>query len=158
MQLLRRNVLQFQVESWGVLQREAQHIFKVHYDELALHKSAMPMGIEDDFYLRLERAGLLLVVTARRNAELIGYFVAIIIDHHPHNKDGGKVSTTDMFMVMPKHRTGGAGAKLLMVAKEALRARGVKKATISTKAHFENARLMNLIWGEPTDIVRQVLL
>lgn len=151
-------MLTFQVETWPELERDGAEIFKVHYDELALHKAAMPMGLDNAIYLEFERLGLLLVLTARKDKQLVGYFVAILIHHHPHNKDGGRVATTDMFYILPEHRRGGAGARLLMAAEKELRARGVKKASISTKIHFESGELLDSLGWEKTDVVRQKLL
>lgn len=148
-------MLKIQRGNWAEMQREAEPIFKTHYEELALHKDVMPMGCDHDFYFNLERNNFLLVVTARRDGRLIGYYVGIVIAHHPHNKDGGKVSTTDMFYVLPDERKGGAGAKLLIAAENELRREGVKKATISTKLHFENGPLMDALGWEKTDVVRQ---
>lgn len=153
-----QSLLSFQVESWSDLERDGKAIFEVHFDELALHKEAMPMGLDSAIYLELERLGRLLVVTARKGGTLVGYYMAILIDHHPHNKDGGKVSTTDMFYLGKEHRRGGAGARLLMRAEKELRNLGVKKASISTKLHFENGALMDALGWEKTDVVRQKLL
>lgn len=116
------------------------------------------MGLDSAFYLDVERRGHLLVVTARRGMELVGYYIAIIINYHPHNKAGGKVSTCDMFYVLPKHRRGGAGVKLIGAAEFELKNRGVVKASMSTKVHFENAALFDALGWEKTDIVRQKLL
>jgi GNAT superfamily N-acetyltransferase len=118
----------------------------------------MPLGLDSAIYLELERLGRLLVVTARKSGALVGYYIAIVIDHHPHNKDGGKVSNCDMFYVLPEHRRGGAGAKLLMRAEKELRNLGVRKASMSTKLHFENGLLMDALGWEKTDVVRQKLL
>ena len=148
-------MLTFQREPWQFLFRDGQELFKAHFDELALHKDAMPMGLDNAFYSDLQARNFLLVVTARRDSELIGYYVGIVIAHHPHNKEGGKVSTTDMFYLAREHRRGGAGAKLLRAVEKELRAEGVKKATISTKLHFENGELLDALGWEKTDIVRQ---
>jgi GNAT superfamily N-acetyltransferase len=151
-------MLSFQVETWADIWRDGQELFRQHYDELALHKDAMPMGLDNDFYSDLQARNYLLVVTARRDGGLIGYYMAIVINHHPHNKDAGKVSTTDMFYLARSERRGGAGVKLLKAVERELRAQGVKKATISTKKHFENAELLALLGWEVTDIVRQKVL
>lgn len=151
-------MLTTQVENWSVLEREAQEMFKVHYDALALHKQEMPLGIDSAAYLDMERRGYLLVVTARRDGVLVGYHIWIVLDHHIHNKAGGKVATSDMFFVLPEHRRGGAGAKLLMASKVELKKIGVKKASLSTKIHFENSELLDALGWEPTDIVRQMIL
>jgi GNAT superfamily N-acetyltransferase len=151
-------MLTFQVETWADIWRDGQEIFKIHYDELALHKDEMPMGLDNDFYTDLQNRNFLLVVTARRDGKLIGYYVGIVIAHHPHNKDAGKVATCDMFYLLPKQRKGGAGAKLLMAAENALRENGVVKATISTKANFESGPLLDALGWEKTDIVRQKII
>jgi GNAT superfamily N-acetyltransferase len=151
-------MLTFQRESWAAMQREAEPIFRIHFEELALHKDVMPMGCDHEFYFNLERNHFLLVATARRDGKLIGYYVGIVIAHHPHNKDGGKVSTTDMFYLLPDERKGGAGAKLLRFAENELRREGVKKATISTKLHFESGELLDALGWEKTDVVRQKVL
>lgn len=151
-------MLSFQVEPWSRLWSEGQQLFHQHYEELALHKDIMPMGLDNNFYSDLEHKRFLLVVTARRNGRLIGYFMAIILAHHPHNKDAGKVATTDFFYISPEERYGGAGAKLLRAAEQALKAQGVKKATISTKAKFASRELMETMGWEHTDLVFQRIL
>ena len=151
-------MLTFRVETWEDLERDGSEIFKVHYDELALHKTVMPMGLDNAIYLEFQRLGLLVVLTARRDGVLVGYWVGIVIHHNPHNKDGGKVATCDMFYILPEQRKGGAGARLLMAAESELRKRGVKKASLSTKIHFESGELLDALGWEKTDIVRQKLL
>lgn len=157
-------MLTFQVETWSDLERDGQHIFKVHYDELALHKEAMPMGLDGAIYLELERLGRLLVIAARKSGTLVGYYMAIIIPKHPHNKDAGPVSTTDFFYLLPSHRRGGAGARLLRAAMDELRKRGVTVASISVKYAREIAtggrtwKLIESLGGEATDIVFQFVL
>jgi GNAT superfamily N-acetyltransferase len=148
-------MLKIQRGNWAEMQAEAEPLFKVHYDELALHKDVMPMGCDHEFYFHLERNNFLLVVTARRDERLVGYYVGIVIGHHPHNKDGGKVSTTDMFYVVEAERHGGAGARLLRFVEGELRREGVKKATISTKLKFSNQPLMEALGWEATDLVFQ---
>jgi len=151
-------MLKLERGTWAEMEREAEPLFMVHFDELALHKDVMPMGCDHEFYFNLERNNFLLVLTARRDGRLVGYYVGIVIGHHPHNKQGGKVSTTDMFYVLPEERKGGAGVKLLRFAENELRAQGVKKATISTKLHFENGALLDALGWEKTDVVRQKVL
>lgn len=151
-------MVSFQVEPWSRLWSEGEELFHQHYDELALHKDVMPMGLDNAFYSDLQLRNYLLVVTARRDGQLIGYYVGIVIAHHPHNKGAGKVATCDMFYLKPSERKGGTGAKLLIAAEKELRAQGVKKATISTKAKFENGELLDALGWEKTDIVRQKVL
>jgi GNAT superfamily N-acetyltransferase len=151
-------MLKLQVEPWEVLWRDGQDIFRTHYDELALHKESMPLGLDNELYSDLQTKNFLLIVTARRSGRLVGYYVGVIVSHHPHNKDAGKVSTTDMFYIIPSERKGGAGVKLLKFAEAELKANGVIKATISTKAGFENGELLEALGWHKSDIVRQKVL
>lgn len=156
--IIKASKITFQVEDWATLERDGQELFRLHYDELALHKEAMPMGLDSDWYRHVEKNGYLLVLTARKDGHLIGYYVAMVFSHHPHNKGGGKVSSTDMFVIDPSHRKAGAGARLLMAAERELKRLGVVKASISTKVHFENRELLDALGWTKTDVVRQKLL
>ena len=157
-------MLTFQVEDWETLERDGAEIFKVHYDELALHKDAMPMGLDGAIYRELERLGRLLVLTARKSGTLVGYYMAIIIPKHPHNKDAGPVSTTDFFYIHLDHRKGGAGAKLLIAAVRELKNRGVTVASISIKwmreaeNDWSTLKLLAALGWEPTDLVLQYVM
>jgi GNAT superfamily N-acetyltransferase len=151
-------MITFQVEPFGNLIRDGQEIFKTHYEELALHKEAIPLGMDFDMYLDMEKMGVVHVLTARADEKLVGYYIALIVKNHPHNKDAGPAATTDMFYMLPSHRRGGAGAKLLVMAEKMLRDRGVKKATISTKVKFSNRELLEALGWEHTDVVFQKVL
>ena len=157
-------MLTFQTENWSDLERDGSELFKVHYDELALHKEVMPMGLDGSIYLELERLKRLLVVTVRRDGELVGYYLAIFIPKHPHNKDAAPVSTTDMFYVHPDHRRGGTGAKLLMFVAQELKKLGIGVASLSIKWQREEdldwstMKMLIALGWEPTDLVFQLVL
>ena len=148
----------FQIEPWSEFWRDGQEIFPIHFEELAVHKESVPLGMDDALYRQLESMGRLLIVTARKQGRLIGYYMAIIVPNHPHNKDAGPQSTTDFFYMLRAHRKGGAGAKLLMTAEAALKARGVKKASISVKLHQDHSKVLKALGWTPTDLVLQKLL
>lgn len=157
-------MLEFAVETWADLERDGQDIFKVHYDELALHKEQMPMGLDGTIYLELERLQRLLVITARKEGVLVGYYLGIFIPKHPHNKDAGPVATTDMFYILPEHRKGGAGARLLRFAVDEFRRRGIVVVSLSIKwlrekeSDWQTLRMLNALGWECTDLVLQKVL
>lgn len=157
-------MLSFQVETWPDLERDGQEIFKAHYNELALHKDVMPMGLDGAIYLELERLGRLLVITARKDGGLVGYYMAIMVAKHPHNRDGGPVSTTDFFYVLSEHRKGGVGARMLRYAFSELRKRGIVVASISVKwlrekeLDWATLKMLVALGCEPTDLVVQIVL
>lgn len=157
-------MLTFQTEPWSRLWSEGQQLFHQHYEELALHKEVMPMGLDNNFYSDLEHRRFLLVVTARRDGRLIGYYMAILIAHHPHNKDAGKVCTTDFFYISPTERKGGAGAKLMIAAAKELKRQEVIVASISIKLErdekidWATLKMLKALGWEPTDLVLQLVL
>jgi GNAT superfamily N-acetyltransferase len=151
--------MHFALEKWAVLFRDGhKKLFPEHFDELAVHKEQIPLGMDDSLYQHIEDLGRLHVLTAREAGELVGYYVAIVIPNHPHNKDAGPCSTTDMFYMARAHRKGGSGAKLLMMAEKTLRERGVTKASISVKLHQNHGPLLEALGWEHTDLVFQKVL
>lgn len=147
----------FQRETWRDFYPDAQQIFPIHFRELSLHQDEIPAGCDSEIYETLEDKGFLLVITARDGRKLVGYYVGMVFDHHPHNKDAGRVSTTDMFYMLPEYRTGN-GAKLLISAEIHLRKFGVRKAAISTKLKQDHRKLFEALGWEATDIVFHKLL
>ena len=145
-------MITFQLEHWKSLIADGQEIFKKHYEELSLEKNRVPLGMDFDCYQDLENKGYLHVLTCRKDTKLIGYYIAIIIAHHPHYKDSGPMSTTDMFYILPEHRSG-VGARLLMMAVKTLKERGVTKATISVKLKQDHTELLEKLGWTATDKV-----
>ena len=144
-------MITFQLEPWEYLIRDGQEIFVRHYEELSLEKDRVPLGMDFACYQDLENKGYLHVLTCRKDGKLIGYYIAIVIAHHPHYKDSGPMSTTDMFYILPEFRTGGTGAKLLMMAAKTLKERGVTKATISVKLKQDHTELLEKLGWIATD-------
>jgi len=150
--------LRFQTETWDDLWRDGQDIFPVHYRELSLHQDRVPLGMDDELYRGMEARGNLHVLTAREDGRLVGYYLAIVIKNHPHNKDAGKVANCDMFYMLPEFRKGGAGAKLILMAEKSLREKGVTKVSMSVKLHQNHGRLLEALGWEATDLMFQKLL
>src|SRR5271163_2702093 len=95
-----QRLMQFVLEKWADFFRDAREVFAVHFDELALHKDKVPLGMDDALYQHLEDLGRLHVLAVRKEQSVIGYYIAIIIPNHPHNKDAGPVATCDMFYIL----------------------------------------------------------
>jgi hypothetical protein len=150
-------MVSFQIEKWAQLIADGVEIFKRHYDELSLEKNRIPLGMDFSCYQDLEDKGYLHVLTCRKDGILIGYYIAIIIAHHPHYKDSGPMSTTDMFYILPEHRNG-CGAKLLLMAEKTLKERGVAKATISVKLKQDHTELLEALGWSATDKVFQKVI
>jgi hypothetical protein len=69
---------------------------------------------------------------------IVGYFIALLVTH-PHYSRSGRMAITDVYYLAPEHRTGGAGALMLMAFERSLR--GIaSKAYMSCKIHGGNDR------------------
>lgn len=150
-------MITFQTEEVKDWFSDAEEIFPVHWEDLALDRDRIPMCMNRDVYEMMEERSLLLTVTARDGKKLIGYYIAVLMNH-PHYKHAGLMAATDMFYILRSHRSGGCGAKLLLRAEQALKQRGVVKASIGTKLHQDQDELLTALGWSPTDRVYSKLL
>jgi hypothetical protein len=75
----------FAVEHFADVWPEAEPLTRGHWEEIAKDKGLLTLNPDLDKYRSLDAGGHLLVLTARADGELIGYFVWIVIAH-PHYK------------------------------------------------------------------------
>lgn len=113
----------FQAEGPGRSMEEAMPLLIAHYHEIALYKD-IPLAPDFETYRLLEAAGQLRVYSARNNAELIGYMVAIVRPH-PHYKTS-LTAMTDLLFVVQEERRGRVGVDLIRFAEGRLKAEGVQ--------------------------------
>jgi len=144
--------LSFHVEDVDTFARDGAEIFPRHFNELSLNRDKIPFGLDFDLYRHVEQQKMLHILTARLDGKIIGYVLSLVVTHHPHNKDAGPYSTTDMFYVLPEHRNG-TGVKLLMENERRLKALGVKRMAISTKLKDAHLDLFSKLGFEATDLV-----
>lgn len=136
-----------QAESWKL---GAQWLFPLHYEELARDKDRIPMDLDFDRYKTAEDNGQLLIVVAKVEETIIGYFVCALLPHL-HYKSSGLMATTDMYFVHPEYRRGGTGTQLILFVEAVLKSLGVTKFYVSTKLHSDNSLLFEALGFRPTD-------
>ena len=139
----------FKTEKWARIVSEMKELFPAHWQELALDRDKFPMDVCHDRYLQFEAADALLLVTARADGKLVGYYVGMILPHL-HYQSSGKMLHTDMYFVKKEFRNG-VGAKLLMCAQDAARKAGAVKMYLSTKAHSDHSKLFELLGFKLSD-------
>lgn len=146
-------MITFAHESWDALARDAATtIFPRHWRDLALDQEAIELDVDLELYSRCDKSGNLYVVTARDGGTLIGY-IFFWLAVHPHYKKFGLQASTDAFYLLPEHRKGGCGAKMLMAAEQLLREHGVKKVSISTKVHDDRSAIFTALGWKLSDKV-----
>lgn len=128
---------------------EMELLFPQHWKELARFQDEIALKCDRERYAALEKAGALLLITARNEGTLIGYFVGFLFPHL-HYCGSGLWGMTDMYFVLPEFRKG-TGLKLFVAFERELRARGVTQAVTSCKVHEDHTELLTKLGWTWTD-------
>ncbi len=143
-------MITFQLEKWdGFFADAANGLMPLHWKELALDQDKFPLSVDNPRFSAIDGQGLLHILTARKDGELVGYFIAIVMPHL-HYSTSGLMAFTDMYF-MRKDCRGVAGAKLFTEAERTLAERGVVKAYLSHKTHQDHTMLFEALGWKHTD-------
>lgn len=122
---------------------QVKAIFPEHWEELALDKDKVKLDPDYEVYFEAERRGQLLLVTIRKDAAVIGYFVGFIrTDLHY------KTCLTcrmDIFMLKKEHRGSSIGIKLFKTVQRICNNRGVKRIVVGSKTHKDASKLFEFL-------------
>lgn len=87
-------------------------LIKESWNETGMFHKSFPLNPRWDMYKFLDENDTLFVYTARRSDDnLIGYFIAVIVEHNYYQDIW--VAETDAFYLHPKYRSGLTGYKFL---------------------------------------------
>ena len=125
--------IKYQREDLYKIKDEISNLLQGHWEEIALNKEKIKLNPDWDAYSALYESGKLGIYTARKNNKLIGYFV-VIANSNPHYKDH-LFAVNDIIYLVPEHRKGFVGIKLIKYAEKDLKNFGVSVFTINTKVH-----------------------
>jgi hypothetical protein len=150
--------LAFAVEPFVDVWSEARPLTRPHWDEIAKNKELLKLNPDLQKYELLERSGNLLLVTARGDGKLVGYFLWIIAPH-PHYRHV-LTAEEDLHFLSPEYRSGGIhgegcgyGYRLLQAARDAAIEAGARLLTMREKVGHEHPSIMSGLGFSPTDIV-----
>lgn len=136
-------MITFQTEAFADVYEPLQKMFPLHWEELALNKDKVPLDPDYDVYKQAEQLGQLLVLTCRKDGDIIGYFVGFVrTDLHY------KTCLTcrmDIFFIHPDHRGGSLGIKLFTELKKVCKSRGVKRIVVGSKVHKDASKLFEFL-------------
>ena len=133
-------MITFQKEFFLTLMPELPPLFLAHYEEVALDKEHMVLQPAWKQYINLETAGVLHILTVRRDGRLIGYHFNLCYPHL-HYADV-LCSFSDMFFLRPEYRKGWLGVKMFIENEKMLKTLGVKKMFVMTKVHIDVRKIM----------------
>lgn len=113
---------------------EIKPLLHEHWLEVANDKEVIKLNPAYDIYLSLEESGILHVVTARNNGELVGYFISMVIpDLHYSDHI---FANNDILFLKKEFRNGAFAYKMFSFAEEKLIALGASAIHIRMKTSF----------------------
>lgn len=139
----------FAVEPLANVYDEASTLTPLHWDEIAPYKDLLFLNPDMELYRASEKAGRLLVITARAGAELVGYLL-LQVHRHPHYKHV-LCATEDMKYLRPEYRRGMTGARLIRFAEAEAKKRGCRLMTQRSKAKSGHGALYRRLGYELMD-------
>jgi hypothetical protein len=118
-------VITYQVEPWSKALPEMMGLWPAHWDEIATDKDKIALDPDLEQYAQLDAAGKLHVITARKNGELVGYYIWIVgyMRHFRTTLAG----LGDLYWLRKDCRWGFAGIRLFLTSERHLKSLGVKK-------------------------------
>lgn len=123
----------FQVERWAIYAPDAEALWPLHWQEVALTQDAVPLDMDTERYSMLDEAGILHIVTGRDDGRLVAYFTALVLGHLHYKST--LHALTDLYYILPPWRRGTTALRLFGVAHRSLKARGVVKVLSGSKLH-----------------------
>lgn len=130
--------LTFQVEQYVDVINEIIPYYPMHYEELASDKS-IPLDPDFEGYLWRAEKGLLQVVTARKDGELVGYYIAFISPHIHYRHS--LTAHVDIYYLRKDCRIGANGLDFLRFAEQSLVDRAVERIYVSTKTDSDKSAI-----------------
>jgi len=124
-------------------------LFSAHFRELGVNQHRLAARADEARYAELDRLGILFVITARCDGELVGYFVGFTMPHL-HYLGAGLWAMTDMYYIKPEFRCG-TGLKMFRAFKRLARERGCRFAVTSCKVHQDHSALFEKLGAKWTD-------
>ena len=125
--------MEFAIENLAKVRHEIEPLLEQHWQEIALNKDIIKMNPDWEAYARLDAVNSLRIYTARKDNELMGYFV-VLVSKSLHYRDH-LFANNDVIFLSKSARKGLTGVKLIKYAIESLAAEGITKLHINTKAH-----------------------
>ena len=125
--------MEFAIENLAKVRHEIEQLLEQHWQEIALNKDIIKMNPDWEAYARLDAVNSLRIYTARKDDQLMGYFV-VLVSKSLHYRDH-LFANNDVIFLSKSARKGLTGVKLIKYAIESLAAEGITKLHINTKAH-----------------------
>jgi len=140
-------MITFAVEDWFAVKDEMSHLWPDHWQEVAVNKDAIQLDPDFDTYATFANSGMLHIVVARKEGEIVGYHFSVVRPHLHYRRSLS--AFTDIYYIAPAHRTGRTPLRLFQFVEQTLKARGVQKMFTGTKLSLDAGPLFeHMGWTE----------
>lgn len=132
-----------QVERLSDILDEIHPLHEAHFAETEVHRHGLPLDVDYDYMVEMERRGQMLQFTARCEGELVGN-IRMYIQTSLHT--GTLYATEDTFYVLPEHRKGWLALKFWRYMEDCVKAIGVREVRTDSKV-VNNVHRLNEYCG-----------
>lgn len=144
-------MITYQEESFKDVIGDIVPLLNDHYEEIAQDKDVIKLNPDYEMYQRLCDAGVMRIITARNETELVGYCICVI-KLHLHYKDS-LTALNDIFFIKKEYRKGLIGVKLFIKTEEILKKYGVQRVIMNTKIHHDVGAIFDRLGYTETERV-----
>ena len=142
-------MLIYRREAFCSFRDELTPLLEKHWEEVAIDKDTTPLDPDWSGYDLLERAGMLVCVTARaEDGRLVGYTSYTLTRHMHYNL---QVADCGPFFLDPAFRKGLAGVNLFRAAEVVLKDLGVERVVHKVKLSHDVGRIFERMGYRPIE-------
>lgn len=123
------------------LKQAMEGLFKLHYEEVACHKSVQTLSPNYDSYLNGILQGKIRVLTAREESEKVVGYCITLLQNSMHYKDI-VYANNDVFYVCPEYRGKMTGVRLLDMALGDAKSQGASVYFMTAKSEHKFDKLL----------------
>ena len=128
------------------LYKEALPLLIAHYEEIVPFKD-IPLEVDVNQYIAMDKAGVLRCFTARKEGVLVGYS-NYFVRKHPHFSSSLQ-ALSDILYVSPAYR--GFGVSFLQWCEERLKSEGIQQIYQSVTPKHDFGRMLERMGYEKAD-------
>lgn len=139
----------FAVENWFDVKDQMAQLWVEHWKEVAVNQAEIPLNPDFDTYAAFANAGMLHIVVARKDGEVVGYHFSVVRPHLHYKQSLS--AFTDIYFLAPAHRTGRTPLRLFEYVEKTLKAKGVEKLFTGTKLSLDAGPLFKHMGWTPTE-------
>ena len=149
-------MIKFAVETFEDVIQEIRPLLARHWQEIAWYKDKVPYAPDWERYKQVAEAGVLHIVTARKDGELVGYLVSMISPGMHYKLTNYAVN--DIIYLHPDHRGGRTAFRMFKFAIEEFKKMGVSIFTVHMKTDAPFERLCEALGMQKQEFLYTIYL